>query len=172
MRVICIIIIGILRFTFQVTFCKRADSLYQQEWMHGHCELLSHMIWVQPYKHFNTEYPHPVIDPSITAILFARKVNNRLILRWVIFKMLIKIVTKFNARRKNNLLFFENDDAHLPKIAFFILHKITPNSENRGEWIKCFLIEKIETFLFNMKKVQTNTWTKTISSHFWSKFKL
>ncbi|EJW85281.1 hypothetical protein WUBG_03807 [Wuchereria bancrofti] len=28
--------------------------------MHGHCELLSHMVWVQPYKHFNTEYPHPV----------------------------------------------------------------------------------------------------------------
>uniref|UniRef100_A0A8R1Y549 F-box domain-containing protein n=1 Tax=Onchocerca volvulus TaxID=6282 RepID=A0A8R1Y549_ONCVO len=45
---------------FKVTFCKRADSLYQQEWMHGHCELLSHMVWVQPYKHFNTEYPHPV----------------------------------------------------------------------------------------------------------------
>ncbi|EJW69996.1 hypothetical protein WUBG_19096, partial [Wuchereria bancrofti] len=44
-----------------VTFCKRTDSLYQQEWMHGHCELLSHMVWVQPYKHFNTEYPHPVI---------------------------------------------------------------------------------------------------------------
>uniref|UniRef100_A0A915PEL2 F-box domain-containing protein n=1 Tax=Setaria digitata TaxID=48799 RepID=A0A915PEL2_9BILA len=46
--------------THLVTFCKRADSLYQQEWMHGHCELLSHMVWVQPYKHFNTEYPHPV----------------------------------------------------------------------------------------------------------------
>ncbi|VDK84488.1 unnamed protein product [Litomosoides sigmodontis] len=45
---------------FKVTFCKRADSLYQQEWMHGHCELLSHMVWMQPYKHFNTEYPHPV----------------------------------------------------------------------------------------------------------------
>uniref|UniRef100_A0A1I8EI17 F-box domain-containing protein n=1 Tax=Wuchereria bancrofti TaxID=6293 RepID=A0A1I8EI17_WUCBA len=45
---------------FKVTFCKRTDSLYQQEWMHGHCELLSHMVWVQPYKHFNTEYPHPV----------------------------------------------------------------------------------------------------------------
>ncbi|MCP9259531.1 hypothetical protein DINM_002471 [Dirofilaria immitis] len=46
--------------THMVTFCKRVDSLYQQEWMHGHCELLSHMVWVQPYKHFNTEYPHPV----------------------------------------------------------------------------------------------------------------
>ncbi|VBB26360.1 unnamed protein product [Acanthocheilonema viteae] len=45
---------------FKVTFCKRTDSLYQQEWMNGHCELLSHMVWIQPYKHFNTEYPHPV----------------------------------------------------------------------------------------------------------------
>uniref|UniRef100_A0A0R3RI20 F-box domain-containing protein n=1 Tax=Elaeophora elaphi TaxID=1147741 RepID=A0A0R3RI20_9BILA len=45
---------------FKVTFCKRADSLYQQEWMNGHCELLSHMVWVQPYKHFNTDYPHPI----------------------------------------------------------------------------------------------------------------
>lgn len=45
---------------FQVTFCRRPDTLYQQEWMHGHCELMSHMIWTPPYKHFNTDYPHPV----------------------------------------------------------------------------------------------------------------
>lgn len=50
-----------IKLPLQVTFCKRADSLYQQEWMHGYCELLAHMVWVQPYKHFNTEYPHPVI---------------------------------------------------------------------------------------------------------------
>ncbi|VDO26490.1 unnamed protein product, partial [Brugia timori] len=54
---------------FKVTFCKRADSLYQQEWMHGHCELLSHMVWVQPYKHFNTEYPHPVIKKYFISVV-------------------------------------------------------------------------------------------------------
>lgn len=57
--------IQMLKFPLQVTFCKRGDSLYQQEWMHGHCELLSHMVWAQPYKHFNTEYPHPVISPMV-----------------------------------------------------------------------------------------------------------
>ncbi|VDN01340.1 unnamed protein product [Thelazia callipaeda] len=48
------------KLNFKVTFCKRMDTLYQQDWMHGHCELLSHMIWMQPYKHFNTEYPNLV----------------------------------------------------------------------------------------------------------------
>ncbi|CAG9538588.1 unnamed protein product [Cercopithifilaria johnstoni] len=61
--------------THMVTFCKRADSLYQQEWMHGHCELLSHMVWVQPYKHFNTEYPHPVIDPPVPGWWFFMSEN-------------------------------------------------------------------------------------------------
>uniref|UniRef100_A0A0M3IGI1 DUF663 domain-containing protein n=1 Tax=Ascaris lumbricoides TaxID=6252 RepID=A0A0M3IGI1_ASCLU len=45
---------------FEVKFCRRGEILLEKDWMMGYCDLLSHMVWSPPYKHYLTDYPSQV----------------------------------------------------------------------------------------------------------------